>query len=126
MFAQVVDFLKAGLRGGAGVMTLTSDVFNAALVLACVWATEKLWTLSKSYFVNAGVTDPREFGCSLANHAACVDYLKALAPGAHLRLYWLALAWICVVFACGAAIVTVGGLRWAWWRAHDILATWGR
>jgi hypothetical protein len=110
-------------RLGGGAMRLASDLVNAALLCAAAAATLRLSDMAKTFYANSGgFGNPRELGCALARHDLCMAYLQSLAPDVHIRLYWLALAWGCAVFACGCAVLTAGGLRWGYWRLHDVLS----
>ncbi len=100
------------------------DLASAFMLLAALSTTSRLWTAAQGFVTRAGglPPDPTAWGCGPGGLGGCQAYAQAMWPGLHLRLMWWSAAWVCLVLAAGAAIVSIGGLRWAFWRIRALVA----
>jgi hypothetical protein len=98
---------------GHAALSLAGGAFNAALLVAFAYAAFRLWGMSQGFVVaGGGLPSPT------------LEWVRAAAsmPGVESRVFYLALAWCCLVAACGSAWMALLGARWAFHAVRRHLA----
>ncbi len=105
-------------------MGWAGDLAGLAMLCVTVAVALKLWGASEAFVQRAGGLPPNPalWGCGPGDVSGCQAYASAMWPGLHLRLAWWSAAWACAVLAAGAGVLSLSGLRWAFWRVRSLVA----
>lgn len=106
-------------------MGWVGDLAGLAILCVTVTVALRLWGASEAFVQRAGGLPPNPalWGCAPGDWSGCQAYAAAMWPGLHLRLAWWSAAWACAVLAGGAGLLSLAGLRWAYWRARSLVAS---
>jgi hypothetical protein len=119
---------REGLSGNAArVMGVVATAFNVTLLVVMALVALRLWQSATAYVANAGgLPTGATVDAVLQDLTLAVSSPSEVArpywDNLYARFYWWGLAWVNAVFAVGAALVSVAGMRWAWTRLEDALS----